>query len=229
MLPSERGASRILYQYADSPKVKGLILALLDEFDTLDEVFRELETRLDIDESVGEQLDLIGEIVGQPRPNSRNSPFLQFPSPEAFAFSGGSGLGFSGVDRPDVGGRFVGTSGTAQAMLDEDYRVLLKAKIVANTTRATINDSAEYGEFVFGSPVTIINGVGFIDVYFQKALRLWERELVRQTFPVAAGVRLRLKGYSLRENPFGFAGNDSNSGFTDASGSLSGGGFVGLF
>lgn len=229
MLLANQAESRIAYQYQGATRFKAFVRALVGEYDTLYETLLALETRLDIDLSVGAQLDGIGEIVGQPRPNTIGSVFLEFPADEAFAFAGGVGRGFSGIDRPDIGGRFVGLDGAGGRMVDEDYRTLLRAKIFANYAGSDVDSLGTYSLFVFGTRATIIRGIGYVDITIQKPLAGWERRLVELTFPVAAGIRLRLKSFSLLENPFSFAGNEDGTGFGGIGIEPQGGGFVGLF
>ena len=61
--------NRILEQYRDSPNLLALLRALIDDPNSeLRAAFEALPTRLDIDASQGIQLDLIGAIIGRPRP-----------------------------------------------------------------------------------------------------------------------------------------------------------------
>ena len=61
--------NRILNQYRGSPNLLALLRVLIDTpNDELRAAFEGLLTRLDIDASNGIQLDLIGTIVGRPRP-----------------------------------------------------------------------------------------------------------------------------------------------------------------
>jgi hypothetical protein len=225
---ADNALGRLAYQYRNATRFRALVAALINEYDDIYKALLSLETRLDIEASEGVQLDQIGEIVGQPRPDSIGSVYLEFPPEEAFAFAGGVGQGFSGIGRPDVGGRFAGLSGVA-GMIDADYRVLLRAAIFRNYADCTIDSMGQYGLFVFGARITVLNGVGFVDVSVQKPLRGWERRLIEETFPVAAGVRLRLKSFSLQEKPFSFSGNDDGRGFGGVGVEQDGGGFVGLF
>lgn len=229
MLLADQAERRIAYQYQNAPSFKAFVRALVGEYDTVYETLLALETRLDIDVSEGAQLDGIGEIVGQPRPNTIGSVFLEFPAEESFAFVGGVGRGFSGVDRLDVGGRFVGLDGSGGRMIDADYRTLLRAKIFANYAGSDVDSLGSYAMFVFGARATILLGVGFIDITVQKPLAGWERRLIEITLPVAAGIRIRLRSFALLENPFGFAGNDASTGFGAIGVEPVGGGFVGLF
>lgn len=224
---ADQAEKRIAYQYQGAPRFKAFVRSLVGEYDTLYETLLALETRLDIAQSIGAQLDAIGKIVGQPRPDTIGSLFLEFPADEAFAFAGGVGRGFSGLDRPDVGGRFTGLGG--RRMIDSDYRTLLRAKIFANYSRSDVDSLGTYSQFVFGTRATIIPGLGYVDITIQKPLAGWERRLIEITFPVAAGIRIRLKSYSLETNPFSFAGNEDGTGFGGIGVEPDGGGFVGLF
>jgi hypothetical protein len=225
---ADKAVGRLAYQYQTAERFRAYVRALIDEYDSIYAALLSLETRLDIDASEGVQLDLIGEMVGQPRPEGIGSVFLEFPPEEAFSFAGGVGLGFSGVGRPDVGGRFVGLA-AAGRMIDDDYRVLLRAAIFRNYSDCTVESMGQYSLFVFGTRATIISGVGYVDITIQKPLRGWERRLVEETFPVAAGIRLRLKSFALAENPFSFSGNADGTGFGGVGEPQVGGGFVGLF
>ena len=60
--------ARLLYQYQDSTKLKTMVTALFGtQVQEIEDAVYQLLTRLDIDNSEGDQLDLIGEIVGQSR------------------------------------------------------------------------------------------------------------------------------------------------------------------
>lgn len=213
--------AKVIYQYRHSPNVLGLIRALLTGYAEAYSEGDALYTRTDIAESVGAQLDGIGEIVGRPRPLTE-----QIAEADAFAFAGGTGKGFSGIGRPDIGGRLVGVDGLIiGAMGDVDYRTLLRATIHANYADSTIDNIGEYVRFIIGSEASITQGVGFIDVTFPRPLGPTELRIIDAAIPVAAGIRVRYKSYSLDAGAFSFAGNVNGTGFGDPDGS----GFTGLF
>lgn len=177
----------MLYQYRDSPVLRSLISALLAEYGTIYNTLESLRTRLDIDLSVGKQLDGIGEIVGQPRPLTE-----EIDPDDVFAFAGGTGLGFSGIGRPDVGGRFQGVNGLIIGpMQDPDYRLLLKATIFSNSADSTIDAIAQYITFVLGEPPQIDNGIGFIDITYPYAVSNVQRRILIDQMPIAAGIRIQ--------------------------------------
>jgi hypothetical protein len=224
----EDAVTRIAWQYQDSPKLLGLVLAIVHEFDKMNEVLQDLKTRLSIDDSEGLQLDRIGYILGQERPMVTGAQGAQ--QPDGFSFLGGIGFGFSGLGRPDVGGRFIGLEGGWDGrMLDPDYRVLLKATAFRNHCGASLQDMADFSMFVFSAPVTIKNYVGRVDVLIHKALRPWERRLVFEIIPRAAGIRIEMPLITTGQRPFAFAGNTQASGFGGIYIEQDGAGFVGLF
>lgn len=177
----------LLYQYRDSPKLKALFSALLGEYDTLFPVAESLLTRLDIDASVGAQLDGIGEIVGRPRPQTE-----QIDPDDVFAFDGGpDGQGFSGIGRADIGGRWQGVDGfLIGAMPDSDYRLLLKATIFSNYAGSTIDALGQYITFVLGQAPEIDLGIGFVDITYPYSVSNVERRILLDGLPLAAGIRV---------------------------------------
>ncbi len=116
----------------------------------LQEVFRQLMQERSLDTAVGAQLDLIGEIVGQPRELIDTAlltyfAYLGYPDAESFGDLDNSGVGgfYRGVDAPLAGNTLLN---------DDQYRLFIKAKIIKNSTNATPNQLLEFINFVFDSP-----------------------------------------------------------------------------
>lgn len=60
--------NRLIFQYAGKPNIAGLISSLSSEqIQELENILFDIDGRLNIDNSIGAQLDGIGQIVGQPR------------------------------------------------------------------------------------------------------------------------------------------------------------------
>lgn len=176
----------LLYQYRDSPVLRALITELLREYEVIGSVLESLRSRLDIDASEGVQLDGIGEIVGQPRPLTE-----EIDPDDVFAFAGGTGLGFSGIGREDIGGRFQGVDGLVIGpMPDADYRLLLKATIFSNYADSTVDAVAQYITFVLGQSPLIDPGIGFIDITYPYAVSGVQRRILLEQIPIAAGIRI---------------------------------------
>lgn len=181
---------RLAQQYQDSPRLKALLGILVDEADKIAAAFEQLRLRLDIDQSVGVQLDLIGEIVGKARP--RTDP----AEDEAFAFATGPGLGFGSTTDPTIGGYFGSLSDIFTERIplnDEGYRKYLRAAIYAAQAICTVEDIYKFVEFVFvGETVIVTDGVGVVTIEFDRTLRSMELELLNELTPVPAGIRLQI-------------------------------------
>jgi len=100
-----------------------------------------------IDTAEGAQLDIIGNIVGQPR---------ELVGADLYTFFGYEGNpasnSFGTVSDPTIGGFYLtaGTSTSGNIILDDYlYRRFIKAKIIKNKTRATPEDVIKFLTFVF--------------------------------------------------------------------------------
>src|SRR5574344_1325778 len=120
---------RLIEQYQDSPNVLALFESLIhDKYVSLNEITDFMYRRLHIDSMFGTHLDEIGKIVGQPRPQAFEGETGGFRFLEAV---NNELEGFSGINRPDIGGYWVGLE-SSPLMNDDNYRLLLKAAIFRN-------------------------------------------------------------------------------------------------
>ena len=69
---TDKGLGRLAFQYADSTKFKEYISAFLAEFEELETSRLQLLNERLLDNAEGSQLDDIGDLVGQPRPDGAN-------------------------------------------------------------------------------------------------------------------------------------------------------------
>ena len=239
--------SRLLDQYKGSPKLVALLKALIDTpYQELSAALGQLRGRLDIDTMSGLQLDGIGQILGQPRPQVLD--FAEAGQAFEFIEDGMAGTvwddtgtwddagtwvdgsdpnkAFSSLDAPDQGGRFAGLA-TNQLMGDADYRVLLRARILANTTAATIPDLEAYGTAVLGVPVRVVNGLGQISITVTGRLSPVIRGVFQETIQAAAGVGIIDFVYGVAADAFTFDG-PGGTGFGATDQPKSGSGFARL-
>ena len=63
----ERGLSRLLWQWRESPVLKGLVESYLTVGQEIDATFFQLLSERGVNEAVGEQLNVLGDIVGEDR------------------------------------------------------------------------------------------------------------------------------------------------------------------
>ena len=111
-----------------------------------------------LDTAVGAQLDLLGAIVGQGR-MLVNVDIFEFFGFDAVPNS----LGFGTLGDPSVGGIFYDANNPrfGNVELNDDlYRLLIKAKIAKNVTRATPEDIMRFANFVFSTEGSTIQDEG---------------------------------------------------------------------
>jgi hypothetical protein len=131
-----------------------------------------------IDTAVGVQLDVIGEIVGRPRGLVTSTVF------EYFGFQGHPQAGtYGSLTDPTVGRPWYSLNaplGLSRAPSDEEYRLILKAKIIKNRTLARPEDVIEAYKFLFGaSRITITEeGTASVRIGIGKILSQVERGLL---------------------------------------------------
>ena len=215
----------LIEQYKKSPNLNGLIGAATAQLQTLDDESIKLINDRTLETAKGVNLDVIGKIVVLDRPFTDPDP------EEVFTFEnpGGIGGGFTNVAKTQQGGYYIGLEAIDnQLYSDTTYRFILRAKIIFNTTKATLKDMHAYASFVFGTETIITERIGAIDVNIARPLGKQERQIIQATFPKAAGIRLGYLAFSLDSGAFGFAGDERNGGFGDATDSEIGGGFSSL-
>ena len=74
----EEARARLIGQYKNKSKLEGFIESLVKQIKDLEDAGHNLYGLLDIDNSIGTQLDKIGEIVGQPRQGLTDSEYRIF-------------------------------------------------------------------------------------------------------------------------------------------------------
>jgi hypothetical protein len=136
----------ITSEHADKPKFVATVKLFAQEFADDIELTNNIPFLFDVDNAIGVQLDSVGEWIGITRylNTQLTNIFFSWDSP---------GLGW---DQGQWRGPFDPTTGTTR--LDDDhYRILLKAKIVANQWDGTIGNAYEAWDTIFASEgITIL-------------------------------------------------------------------------
>lgn len=213
---------RITFAWEDSETFKKFLELNSVHAQTLQEVFRQLYEERWIDTAVGKQLDIIGDIVGQPR-ELLDADLLEF-----FGFVGDTqSESFGSFGDPTVGGLFysLGQKTTGNILLDDDkYRLFIKAKIIKNTTRATPEDLIRFANYVFetkGSTVVEEHDASFLLLVGRQLtreeiglLRYRNKEWGHETgiVPKPIGVDINFGSYKY-EQFFAFQGVPNAKGF----------------
>lgn len=229
---------RVTQQFKDKEIIDKLLQLLIDEQEELEDLFKALLQQRSIDEAVGAQLDIIGEIVGQPR------ELISVDLFDFFGFQGALKAGSMGdVNNPAVGAiwyNFGDPLGGNVKLDDDTYRLFIKAKILKNTTASTPEEFLNFINFLFGTPVSalISEGNAEFTVLFGRALTDFEKVLLNYSstsqgypsrlIPKTLGVDVNF-GEFRAENYFGFQGSPAAKSFGDTGSTNIGGIFATIY
>jgi len=206
----EQAENLLIEQYKSSPNLKSFVQSHSIELQGVEDENLNLLNKRGIDSAEGVNLDVIGKIVVLERP-------FTDPDPEfIFTFDNPSevGLGYTNVQKSLQGGYFIGLDPIDnQRYPDSIYRYTLKAKVIYNTTNASLADMHKYAKFVFDAEALIFERPGVIDINISRPIGKQERGILEATFPRPAGVRIGSLSYSTEDGAFGFTGDPRNGGF----------------
>ncbi len=141
----------LIIQYFDQPKAKAELTKMLEGYENIYVFFRDFLPSFDLDRANGHRLDIIGRIVGLPRLIDTIIP------KEYFGFRDqNKSKGFN------EGFMYRKSDGAFSSLLldDAQYRRLLKAKIIKNTSKATITGIASLQESIhvlFGENAYVVD------------------------------------------------------------------------
>jgi hypothetical protein len=220
----DEARARVTEQFKSKDIFDRYLQILLYDSAELQEVFRQLMQERSIDTAVGAQLDIIGEIVGQPRDLIDTSLF------QYFAFDGYlNAESFGDLNNNSVGGIYysLGDPLSGNTLLnDEQYRLFIKAKIIKNTSNVTPNQLLDFLKFVFNSPYNSITELGNAKMILLVGKPLSNFEKILLTYqstssgyssrfiPKQIGVGIEFGQFDY-ENYFGFQGSPNAKGYGD--------------
>lgn len=221
--------SRTGEQFKNKEIIDRYIQLLIDQQTQLQDVFKDLIQKRSIDEATGTTLDIIGEIVGQPR---------ELISADLFNFFGFQGAlkadTFGDFGSPVTGSRFYdfGAALGGNVLLDDEtYRLFIKAKILKNRTASTPEEFIAFINFLFGTDTTAIlaEGNAAYTILFGRELSAFEQVLLNyistsqgypsRLIPKTVGVRINF-GWFEADNYFGFQGAPGAKGFGEFTGTF---------
>lgn len=151
----DEARGRITEQFKDKPILDKYVRLLIGEWEEMQVVMQDMQQLRSIDTAVGTQLDVIGEIVGRPRGLVTAELFYYFGfegAPLAGSYSSTtdptSGAPWYSLDAP---------TGISREPSDEEYRIILKAKIIKNRTMARPEDVISAYKFLFSAGAVTID------------------------------------------------------------------------
>lgn len=152
----DKGLGRLAFQYQDSTKFKAYIESFLTEYELLETSHLQLLNERWLDTAKGENLDIIGEIVGIERPTVLQT-LVDF-----FGFSDDPlALGFGSDTDATQGGQFFDINSGIQILADDDvYLFAIRGQIILNFTSMTASETTELLSFLVGGALVryFLNG-----------------------------------------------------------------------
>jgi len=206
---------RLIAQYRNSPQLKDFIKLYEDQIlgeDSVLNCFNDLSIFFCIDSASGEWLDIIGEIVGQPRFYYPGEDNLFFGFREHF-----SAAGFGSEDAPTGGYWYDEQQPLPEPILisDAQYKYVIRARILLNHHTGTVNNTIAIFETLFNAPVQVTDMSGDYTVIIGKILEPIDETIIQQTdlTPNVLGFR---RNIAYGNQPyFAFAGSPNAAGFDE--------------
>ncbi|WP_081630996.1 DUF2612 domain-containing protein [Aureimonas ureilytica] len=183
---------RRLTQYRESPRLEGVMRAYLKEAAEAQNLACRMIEFFDLDKAVGDQLTILGGLIGWPRCHCAGQlrPIFGFECIDECGPPTVPVAGFCEAEWDCGGPEYVEFCFTD----DELYRGFLKARVIANRGDYSRHGLTLAARAVFGPDAVIyIEGQGRVSVATGRLLTSIEisiAHLYRQALPIAPGVRL---------------------------------------
>lgn len=215
---------RTTYQFKDKIVFDKYLQLFSSQLEDIQTVLKQLLQNRSIDEAVGAQLDVIGEIVGQPR------TLINLDVYEYFAFLGyPNGETYGDLNDPSAGGVWYsqGSPVAGSYTLDDNtYRLFIKSKILKNTTASTPEELLQFLSFLYGDiPIYLEEGNANFTLFFGRELSTLEMNLLpfvsfdlgypSRLIPKTIGVGIEFAFFD-NNSFFAFQGVPNAKGFGDA-------------
>lgn len=173
----EEARGRVTEQFKSADVFDRYLQLLVESQIQIQKVIKDLIQLRDIDTATGNQLDVIGRIVGQERDLIASDLY------EFFGFEGALGAQSMGSVSTAEGGIFYslrGSLGRNVPLDDETYRKFIKAKVYKNVTSSTPNEFIAVVNLIFNTTETyVLEGTdASFTVYFGRELSTFEKSLV---------------------------------------------------
>ena len=190
-------AGLLIIQYANKTKANADVKLGCSIY-TGDFLIGNIENAFDIDTAVGDQLDLIGKLVGLPREAYGFDFGIKYFAEDDYddPMIDSEGYGFSDVDAPTeaIFKDYDVTRHSIYAMSDFQYRKMLKLKIVLNNGVSTDKQFDSILYEVFGTGITVVDNLNMTGtITVQREYKL-EGKLIEflKLFPKPLGVEMTI-------------------------------------
>lgn len=146
----------LIWQYRHKPKALATIKLFEQTFNPCFLGLESLKDALNIEQAIGHQLDLVGKHVGQMR-TLNGYQLRQF-----FGFHTAQNARAFGRLNQNIGGQWYRKRdplADSVQLSDEDYRFLIKCRILKNYQTATLEDVINAAQFIFGEGVDVVDNL----------------------------------------------------------------------
>ena len=190
-------AGLLIIQYANKTKANADVKLGCSIY-TGDFLIGDIENAFDIDTAVGDQLDLIGKLVGLPREAYGFDFGIKYFAEDDYdnPMPDSEGYGFSDVDAPTdaIFKDYDVTRHSLYAMTDFQYRKMLKLKIVLNNGVSTDKQFDSILYEVFGTGITVVDNLDMTGTITVQPEYKLEGKLIEflKLFPKPLGVEMTI-------------------------------------
>jgi hypothetical protein len=212
----------LIKQYWEKPKARAEIELKMRAWQKIVDLLRAFEVEFDLDHARGKQLDILGKIAGVPRIVPMVLPRIAFgfsnnPNSKGFA----DRFNFLRESAP-LARRFE-PKYTSMQLTDNQYRLLIRAKVSLNVTSAYIASDERISiqdvinQVFAGRAYVIDNQDMSLTLYISPSVSLDELRLIRRLnlLPKPQGVRYSFVILAEPGVTFGFNNNPNSKGFAD--------------
>jgi hypothetical protein len=203
----------LIIQYHNKPKAQATIAAVVQEL-LASGVFFDVRDGFSVDTAVGVQLDIIGKYVGVDRfYKTQDITGIHFGYSDAYSFEPDGTTGYAdAADFLTKDGSFLSVSdiiGTGFKLSDDDFRALIRLKILLNNSNFSDGQIDADLFAIFGTSLYAMDNLDMSMEYFTNAdLSLIVRvALAKNLLPAPMGVRIN---HLIEENVY-FGYSDSGS------------------
>ena len=162
----------LLYQYINQPNAR-LVIGLLCSQAIADLLPISINEAFDIDTAVGPQLDIIGEYIGVNRTInvtlSRDYFTFEDTVIPASTLYGFTDYTDSALNANVTFYEYVDTSKTTSALIDSEYRILLKLKSLCNVSNNSLSEINKILYDFFGTDIVVFDQLDMTMSYFVKS------------------------------------------------------------
>jgi len=186
---------RILNQFSESTNLLALLEAIYTQLQDTQDMLEALRDDRYIDTAEGVWLDVLGDIVGLPRPYADEDPDYIFTA-KLTGEPDDPNKGCYLAGPPATGGYIQTWAGInvvadpTTLVSDVEYRKQIKAKAVANHRDGIISDFFTFLKDGFDVDSTITEQIGLISVELEDYLSEKERRFAEEYGPRSAGVKV---------------------------------------